>query len=75
MEDKNEYYCSILHEDWCDLLSTMEVKNNKKRAVAQINRLATSKVAPVNYDTYDSIMLPIKKKARTGALPSCKNHG
>ena len=34
LEDKNEYDHSILHEDGCDLLFTMEVKDNSKNAAA-----------------------------------------
>ena len=37
--------------------------------------LATSKVAPVNSDSDDSISVLSKKKASTGVLSDLKNHG
>ena len=74
-EDKSEDYCSLTHEKWCNLLSTMEVKDNRKRAAAQINMLATSKSAPVNSDSNSSVTFPCNDKARTGVLPTRKNKG
>ena len=53
----------------------MEVKDNSKRDAAQIKRLETSKAAPVNSDSDDSIRVPCKKKVRNGVLPSHKQHG
>ena len=53
----------------------MEVKDNRKRAEAQIKRLANSKVAPVNSYCNKCIRVPHKKKSRTGVLPSRKKHG
>ena len=31
LEDNKEDYRSLTHEDWCDLLSTIKFKDNKKR--------------------------------------------
>ena len=56
------------HEEWCDLLSTMEAKDNIKRAAYQIKRLAASKVAPANSGSDTSAKVPLKKKARTAVL-------
>ena len=43
--------------------------------MVQIKRLASSKEAPVNYDSDESIRVPRKNKLRTGVLPNCKHHG
>ena len=75
LEDNHGDYCSIPHEEWCDLLSTMEVKDNKKRAADQIKRLATSKAAPINSKRDGYTRVPRKKKARAGVLPIRKQHG
>ena len=75
LEDKNEDYCPIPHEEWFNLISTMEVKDNSKRAVAQIKRLVTSKSVPVNYGSDDPIRFPRNKKVRTDVIPSRKQHG
>ena len=43
LEDNHEEYCSIYHENWCEILSAIEVKDNMKRDATHINRLVTSK--------------------------------
>lgn len=53
-------------------MATMEDKNNRESDVAQIKRLATSKAAPVNFDSNDSIRVPRKKKKRAGVVPDRK---
>ena len=40
LEDNKEYYHSLTHEDWCELLYTIEVKYNRKRAATQIKKIA-----------------------------------
>ena len=67
LEDNQEDYRSLVHEYWCDLLSTIEVKDNRKRAVTQINMIATSKLA-CHYDSNEFIRVPCKKRARTGVI-------
>ena len=74
MEDNQEEYLSLDHEYCCDLLSTIEVKENRKRAATQINRLATS-MAASNYDIDESVRVPHKKRVRTGFTPSQKTQG
>ena len=39
------------HEEWCELMSTMEDQDNIKRAVTQIKKLTTPKAAPENSDS------------------------
>ena len=72
LENNHEGYHSILHEEWFDLLSTNEVKYNRKGDAVQIKRLASSMVVPVSYDRYEYIMVPCKKKSRTDVQPICK---
>ena len=33
LEDNQEEFCSLAHEDLCDLLSTIKVKENSERSV------------------------------------------
>ena len=75
LEDNNEDYQSILDEEWCLLLSTIEVKENWKSYAVHIKRLSSSKKAPVNSDINESVMVTRKKKASTGVLPNHKHHG
>ena len=52
LEDNHKDYRYISHKEGCDLLSTIEVKKNKKKSAAQIKRLATSRESFVNYNSY-----------------------
>ena len=62
------------HEDWCELLSTKKVKDNRKRAVNQIKRIATSRSAS-HSDRDESIRVPLKKRDRTGVIKNYKQKG
>ena len=42
---------------------------------SHIKRLAPSKSAPINSVRDNSVKVPRNNKARTGVLPSCKQHG
>ena len=53
----------------------MEVKDNRKRAEAQIKKIATSKSELVNSYSNDSAKVARNKKARTGVQPPCKKKG
>ena len=59
LEDNKEDYRSLAHEDWCDVLSTIEVKDNRKRDATQIKRLATSR-AELNSYRNESVRVPRK---------------
>ena len=74
LEGNQEDFHSLDHEDWCDLLSTIEVKDNRKRSATQIKRLASSKLA-YNSESDESIRVPHKKRLRTGVLPNRKQKG
>ena len=50
----------------------MEVKDNRKRAAAQIKRLETSKAELINYDRNNSKRVTHKNNTRTAVLLSHK---
>ena len=54
-------------EYWCDILSTIEVKYNKKRAATKIKKIKTSRETS-HYESNESIKVPCMKKARTGVI-------
>ena len=55
-------------------MSTIEVKDNSKRAATQIKRLATSKAASSS-DSNRFVRVPRNKRVRTGVLPNQKHQG
>ena len=63
------------HKKWCELLSTIEAKDNRKRAEDQIKNIAASKAHPPNYDSNSSLRVPLNNKDRTGSLSARKHHG
>ena len=65
LEDNQEDYSSFTHEYWCDILSTVKVKYNRKREVTRINKIAALRAASYS-DSDKSVRVPRKKKARTG---------
>ena len=75
LEDNHKDYSSRTHEEWCDLLSTIDIKDNSKGAEAQINGLATPKSEPVNSYTDEYVSVPCNNRARTGVLPNQKQQG
>ena len=70
LEDNHEDYFLITGEEWCDLISTIEVKENRRSSAAQIKRLATSKAELVNSGSDESVTVMHKKRVRTGVLPN-----
>ena len=67
LEDNQEDYCSLTSEYWCDLLTKIEVKYNKKRASTQIKKIKAS-ISTSHYDRNEYIKVPCIKKSRTGVL-------
>ena len=61
MEYHKENYCSFTHEDWCDLLSTIDFKDNRKRAENQIKKVAAARASSLS-DSDRSVRIPRKKK-------------
>ena len=43
LDDHPEDYRFFAYEDWCDLLSTIEVKDERKRSAVRINKIASAK--------------------------------
>ena len=46
MEDKFKDNCFLHHEKWCDLLYTLEAKDNQNKPADQIKRIAAFMEAP-----------------------------
>ena len=80
LEDNLEEYNYLTHEDWCDLLSTIKVKDNRKRSANHIKKIASARAAS-NHDSDESIRFPRNKKSSTGVLhnniniKATKHHG
>ena len=72
LDDHPEDYRSLTYEDWCDLLSTIKVKDERNRAANQINKIASYRAASLS-DSDKSIRIPRKNNARTGFLRSNKS--
>ena len=72
MDDHPEKYFSLTYEYWCDLLSTIEVEDERKRAAVQIKKIASAKSASLS-DSNISVTISRKKKANTCVLRSNKS--
>ena len=75
MWDELEYhpedYRSLTSEYWCDLLSKIEVKDERKRAVSQIEKIASDRESSISCSN-KYVRMPRNKKARTGVFCSNK---
>ena len=75
MQNELEYhqgeYSSLTYEYWWNLLSTIEVKEKRKRAAIQIKKIDSAREASLS-DSNKSSRIPMKKEARTGILRSNK---
>ena len=60
------------NEDWCELLSTIKVKDNRKRAATQIKIIETS-IEGSHYNSDECIRALCNKRARNCVL--CKKQG
>ena len=74
LEDNQEDYCYLRHEDWCDLLSTIEVKDNIKREATQIKKIASTRAASLS-GSITSVRITRNKKSRIGAGVLHSNKG
>ena len=63
MDDNPEDYRSLTYEYWCDLLSTIEVQGESKRAAAHINNIASAMAASRN-DALESSFKELKREFR-----------
>ena len=71
LEDHPEDYRSLTYYYWCDLLSKIDVKDERKRAAAHIKNIDSARAASLS-DSNDSVKIWRKKKASTGVLRSNK---
>ena len=65
MDDQPENYSSLTFEYWCELLSTIEVKYESKRAAVHISKISSSRAAFI-YDSDESMRITMMEKAKTG---------
>ena len=72
LEDNQEDYRSLTHEYWCDLLSTIKFKENRKREATHINKIDYDR-ADSHYDSDKSTRVPRKNTSKTGVLHSKPN--
>ena len=71
LEDNQEDYRSLNHEDSCDLLSTTEVKDNRKRSATHIKNISSTRAAS-HSDRSGSVRIRREKQIRTGVLRNNK---
>ena len=71
LEDYPEDYLSLTYEDCCELLSTIEVKEERKRAASHIKKIASAREDYI-YESNKSVRINRKKKERTGVV--CSNN-
>ena len=72
LDDHPEDYCSLTYGYWFYLLSTAKVKDEIKRAEDNIKKIASSRAASLS-NSYKSVRVPRRKKAKTGVLNSHKS--
>ena len=65
--DNQEDYRSLNHKYWCDLLSTIEVKDIRKRAATQIKKIAYARTAS-HSNSSGYVRITRNNKASTGFL-------
>ena len=72
MKEHTEEYLSLTYEYWCDLLSTIEVKYERKIAAVHIKKIASTRSASIS-DIDKSVRITRRKKANIGVLRSNKS--
>ena len=72
MDDHPEDYRSLNYENWCELLSPIEVKDESKREALQIKRIASARAASLS-ESNKSMKILRKKKDKTGVSRSNKS--
>ena len=65
LEDHPEDYLSLTYEYWCDLLSSIEVKDERKRAAGHIKKISSARAASLS-NSDKSLMVTKRKKYNTG---------
>ena len=69
MDDHTEYYRSLTYEDWCDLLSTIEFKDEREISAVHIKKVAADRASSLS-DSDESVRVMRRKKAKTCVLRS-----
>ena len=72
LDDHPEEYFSLNYEYWWDLLSKIEVKDERKRAAVHIKKIASERAASIS-NSAKSVNIPKRKKDKTGVLSSNKS--
>ena len=72
LDDHLEDYRSLTYEDWCDLLSTIKVKDESKRAVVHIKKISYDSTVSLS-NSNKSLRIPRRKKDKTGVSNSHKS--
>ena len=65
LEDNQEDYCSLTRDDWCEIMFTIKIKDNRKREATQIKNIVTSIAASLS-DSNESVRVLHNNKAITG---------
>ena len=72
LDGHTEDYCSLNYEYWCDLMSTIEVKDERRRAEVHIKNIDSARSA--SQSEHDkSVRITRRKKAKTDILRSKKS--
>ena len=71
LEDNQEVYHSLTYEYWCELMSIIKVKDNRKIKATKIKNIYFVKSVAHSYRN-TSVRIPGKNKANTGVLHNSK---
>ena len=69
LDDHPEDCRYLTYEYWCDLMFTIKVKYERKRAERHIKKIAYAREASLS-DSDESVKVPCRKKAKTGVSNS-----
>ena len=72
LDDHPEYYRSLTYKYFCDLLSTIEVKYERKIVAVQMKNIAYDRAASLS-NRDETLRIPRKKKAKNGVFRSNKS--
>ena len=72
LDDHPQDYRSLTYEDWCDLISKIQVKDEMKREVVHIKKIASVSAVYLS-DSDKSARIPRRKKAKVCVLRSTKS--
>ena len=72
LDDHPEDYRSLAYEYWCDLLSTIKVKDESKRAAVHIKKIASAMASSLS-DSDEYMRILKRKKANNSVMRSNKS--